>query len=91
MTTDVYVLGGFQTDFARNFEREGLDLAALMRETTSGVLAQCELDASEVEVGHVGNFAAELFCGQGHLGGLLVEADPSFLVELDLGDLRDAA
>ncbi len=34
--------------------------------------------AEEIEVGHVGNFAAELFVGQGHLGGLLVEADPAF-------------
>ncbi len=29
-----------------------------------------------VDVAHVGNFAAEIYSGQGHLGGLLVEAVP---------------
>lgn len=74
----VYLLGGFQTDFARNFTREGKTLADLMRETVQGALASTGVGAAEVEVGHVGNFAAELFVGQGHLGGLLVEADPAF-------------
>ena len=32
----------------------------------------------EVEVGHVGNFAAELYSMQGHLGAFLVEVDPAF-------------
>ena len=74
----VYLLGGFQTDFARNFTREGKTLADLIRETTQGALTSTGVGADEVEVGHVGNFAAELFTGQGHLGGLLVEADPAF-------------
>jgi acetyl-CoA C-acetyltransferase len=75
----VHVLGGFQTDFARNVTREGRVLADLVRETAQGALAAAAVDAREVEVGHVGNFAAELFVGQGHLGGLLVEADPAFV------------
>jgi acetyl-CoA C-acetyltransferase len=79
MRPDVYVLGGYQTDFARNWTREGHDLAALVRDTAQGALAATAIEAREVEVGHVGNFAAELFCGQGHLGGLLVEADPAFV------------
>lgn len=74
----VYLLGGFQTDFARNFTREGKTLADLIRETTQGALHAAGVAADEIEVGHVGNFAAELFVGQGHLGGLLVEADPAF-------------
>ncbi len=74
----VFVLGGFQTDFARNVTREGRTLADLVRETAQGALAAAGVAAGEVEVGHVGNFAAELFVGQGHLGGLLVEADPAF-------------
>ena len=74
----VFVLGGFQTDFARNVTREGRTLADLVRETAQGALADAAVRADEVEVGHVGNFAAELFVGQGHLGGLLVEADPAF-------------
>jgi len=72
----VFVLGGHQTDFARSFTREGLGLAELCAETVNGALAAAAVDAHEVEVGHVGNFAAELYSGQGHLGGLFVEAHP---------------
>jgi acetyl-CoA C-acetyltransferase len=74
----VHLLGGFQTDFARNFTREGKTLVDLIRETTQGALEATGVTADEIEVGHVGNFVAELFVGQGHLGGLLVEADPAF-------------
>ena len=74
----VFVLGGYQTDFARNYTREGKDIAALVRDTVQGALADAGVGADEVEVGHVGNFAGELFVGQGHLGGLLVEADRAF-------------
>jgi acetyl-CoA C-acetyltransferase len=74
----VFVLGGAQTDFARHWTREGKTLSDLMRETAQSALASAKVDAAEVEVGHVGNFVAELFCGQGHLGGLLVEADAAF-------------
>ena len=74
----VFVLGGAQTDFARNLTREGVALADLCAEATQAGLTAAGVEAAEVEVGHVGNFAGELFCGQGHLGGLLVEADPAF-------------
>jgi acetyl-CoA C-acetyltransferase len=74
----VFVLGGYQTDFARNYTREGKDIADLVRDTALGALAATGVAPAEVEVGHVGNFAAELFVGQGHLGGLLVEADRAF-------------
>ncbi len=76
--SDVFVLGGAQSDFARNLTREGTSLAALMAEVVAATLADAGVEATEVQVGHVGNFAGELFCGQGHLGGLLVEADPAF-------------
>ena len=76
MTGPVYVLGGTQTDFARNWAREGLEIADVLRETVEGGLAAARLEARDVEVGHVGNFAAELFCRQGHLGGLLAAAHP---------------
>ncbi len=74
----VFVLGGFQTDFARNVTREQRTLADLVAETVQGALQASGVAAGEIEVGHLGNFAGELFCGQGHLGGLLVEADPAF-------------
>jgi len=77
--TPVFVLGGFQTDFARNWSREGATLAELCKQTVLGGLGAAALDPEEIEVAHVGNFAAELFCGQGHLGAFVAEADPAFV------------
>jgi acetyl-CoA C-acetyltransferase len=74
----VYVLGGAQTDFARAWAREGAELAELVAEPVQGALGDATIEASDVDVGHVANFAAEIYCGQGHLGGLLVEADAAF-------------
>ena len=71
-----YVLGGHQSDFARNATREGLGLTELLGEAARGALASARLDATEVGVAHVGNFAAAIYSGQGHLGGLLVDAVP---------------
>jgi acetyl-CoA C-acetyltransferase len=78
MSNDVFVLGGFQTDFARNYSRENKDIAALMEEAVEGALNDCNIAAREVETAHVGNFAAELFCGQGILGGLFAAIRPEF-------------
>lgn len=74
----VFVLGGAQTDFGRSWAREGADIAALVAEPVQDALEDAGVDATEIEVGHVANFASEIYCGQGHLGGLLVEADPAF-------------
>ncbi len=78
MTKPVYILGGYQTDFARNWTKEGKHIAALMREAVVGGLAATGLEPKDVEVGHVGNFAAELYAMQGHLGAFLVDVDPAF-------------
>jgi len=77
-TPEVYVLGGYQTDFARNWTKEKKHFAALMREGVQGALEATNIDPKDVQVGHVGNFAAELYCKQGHLGAFFVETDPAF-------------
>ncbi|MGY8972867.1 MAG: acetyl-CoA acetyltransferase [Sphingomonadales bacterium] len=74
----VYVLGGAQTDFARNWAREGTDMLGAFGEVLRDGLDQARLDPSEIETGHVGNFAGELFCGQGQLGGFFGMVDPVF-------------
>ncbi len=74
----VYLLGGEQTDFGRNWAREGFELADMMAECLSAGEQSAEIDLGTVEVAHVGNFVADLFTGQGHLGGLLAEAVPEF-------------
>lgn len=72
----VYVLGGAQTDFARNFTKEGGGLFEMFAEIVPSALTDAEVDAGQVEVAHVGNLAGELFTGQAQLGGLLVAAIP---------------
>jgi len=74
----VYILGGFQTDFARNWTKEGKHISAMIREAVEGALAVTGVAPDQIEVGHVGNFAAELYAMQGHLGALLVDVDPAF-------------
>jgi len=76
--SEVYVLGGYQTDFARNWTKENKHFSALMRESVRGALEICEIAPEEVQSAHVGNFAAELYCMQGHLGAFFIEADPAF-------------
>ncbi|HEY6642457.1 MAG TPA: acetyl-CoA acetyltransferase [Povalibacter sp.] len=78
MTTKVYILGGYQTDFAENWARNGMQIADGMRQTIRQGLVEANLEATQIEVAHVGNFAAELFCQQGHLGGLFAASDPAF-------------
>ena len=74
----VYVLGGWQSDFAQVWSRQGMDLADAFAEGINQGLAATALDASEIDTGHVGNFAAELFAGQGLLGGFFAQADAAF-------------
>lgn len=74
----VHLLGGYQTDFARNWSREGWELMDGLRATIDAGLAAARIDAHDVDTLHVGNFAAELFCNQGHLGGLAAAAHPAF-------------
>src|SRR5512145_781504 len=75
---EVYVLGGYQTDFARNWTKENKHFSALMREGVLGALEACQIAPEEVQSAHVGNFAAELYCMQGHLGAFFTEVDPKF-------------
>ncbi len=74
--TAVYLLGGAQTDFARNWDREGLDLFAMFREVLETGVRDAAIDPAQIEVGHVGNFVADLFCGQGLIGGFFAHVFP---------------
>ena len=74
--SDVYILGGAQTDFARNWHREGLDIYAMFREVLEGAIHDAGVEPARIEVGHVGNFVADLFCRQGLLGGFFAQVYP---------------
>jgi len=78
MAASVFVLGGHQTDFARNFAREGGDLFSIFDETLKGGMDAAGLEPAEIDRAHVGNFTAEIFCNQGHLGGFFAASDPRF-------------
>lgn len=78
MAAPIYVLGGYQTDFSRNWTKERKHIVAMLREAVTGGLQATGIDPKDVEVGHVGNFAAELYSMQGHLGAFLVDIDPAF-------------
>ncbi|MFF8816488.1 acetyl-CoA acetyltransferase [Leucobacter sp. NPDC015123] len=67
---NVWVLGGYQSDFARNLSREGRGLAELTAEVTDGALEGAKVDAEEVGVVHVGNAFGELFADQAQLGAM---------------------
>lgn len=82
----VYVLGGAQTDFERNWKKEGKGMVAILKEVMADGLAHAGLSFDDVKVLNgdnrvacfVGNFIAEKYVDQGHLGAFLTEVDPAF-------------
>lgn len=70
MDTGVWILGGYQSDFARNLTREGVDFAGLTAEVVQSTLTAAKIDAVDIGVVHVGNAFGEMFAGQGHLGAM---------------------
>ena len=76
MSNTVFILGGYQSDFARHATREGREISDLIFESINGALEATAIDAHQISVGHVGNFVGELFTGQGMLGGFFGHAHP---------------
>ncbi len=82
----VYILGGAQTDFERNWTKEGKGMIALLKEVMADGLKEAGLSFEEVDrlnkdnrvACFVGNFIAEKYTDQGHLGAFLTEINPAF-------------
>ena len=82
----VYVLGGAQTDFERNWTKEGKNVVALLKEVVNDGLCNVSISTNQIKELNtqgrvsffVGNFIAENYINQGHLGALLTEVNPSF-------------
>lgn len=82
----VYVLGGSQTDFERNWFKEGKGVIALLKEVINSALENVNISYDEIKrlnkknkvALFVGNFAAEYYINQGHLGPLLTEVNEAF-------------
>jgi acetyl-CoA C-acetyltransferase len=69
-SSNVWILGGYQSDFSRNLTREGLDFAGLTEEIVTSTLQAARVDAADIGVVHVGNAFGEMFAAQGHLGAM---------------------
>jgi acetyl-CoA C-acetyltransferase len=76
VSTPIYVLGGYQTDFARSYARDGLDISDMMREAIEGALTASGVDVSDIDTVHVGNAFSELQRQQGHLGAMASQVVP---------------
>ncbi len=82
----VYILGGAQTDFERNWKKEGKGMVALLKEVMADGLENAGLSFGDVAAMNkenkvacfVGNFIAEKYTEQGHLGAFLTEVDEAF-------------
>lgn len=82
----VHILGGAQTDFERNWKKEGKNLVALLKEVINDSFADANFSFEELKKlnknnkveAFVGNFIAEKYIDQGHLGAFLTEVDESF-------------
>lgn len=82
----VYVLGGAQTDFERNWTKEGKGVVALLKEVVTDGLNEVHMTFEDIKKLNqdnkvccfVGNFIAENYINQGHLGALLTEVNEAF-------------
>lgn len=83
---NVYILGGAQTDFERNWTKEGKGMIALLKEAVADGLSDAAISLDDVKALNkenriacfVGNFIAEKYVDQGHLGAFMTEIDEAF-------------
>lgn len=83
---EVHVLGGAQTDFERSWKKEGKNLVALLKEVIDDGFKETGFSFDELRrlnqenrvEAFVGNFIAEDYIDQGHLGAFLTEVDEAF-------------
>lgn len=76
MTEPVFILGGYQTDFAKVWSRHGEDISTMMREATLGALESSKVDVAHIQSIHVGNAFGELQRQQAHLGAMVAQVVP---------------
>ena len=82
----VHILGGAQTDFERNWTKEGKNLVAMLKEVVNDGFEATNFTFDELKRLNkdnrvecfVGNFIAEQYLNQGHLGAFLTEVNEAF-------------
>lgn len=83
---NVYILGGAQTDFERNWTKEGKNVVGILKEALTDGLNNAGLTYEDIislnqdnrVACYVGNFIAEQYISQGHLGAFITEVSPAF-------------
>ncbi|MCP4482826.1 MAG: thiolase domain-containing protein [bacterium] len=86
MNKNIYILGGEQTDFQRNWAKEGKSFVAMLREVVDDSLAKVDIDYAELNTlnkandvaAFIGNFAGELYNKQGHFSAFFTEINEAF-------------
>ena len=71
-----YILGSSQTDFARAWSRENLDISDMIRVSVLDALADSSVDAGQIDSIHVGNAFGEMQRAQAHLGSMVAQVVP---------------
>jgi len=69
-SASVWIAGSYQSDYARNYAREGLEISDMIAEAVAGTLNDANTAPEDVEAIHVGNAFGQLFTGQGQLGAM---------------------
>ena len=71
-----YILGSSQTDFARAWSREGLDISDMIRASVLDALEDAQVEPAQVGSIHVGNAFGEIQRNQAHLGAMVAQVVP---------------
>src|SRR5258705_4091484 len=72
----VWIACSYQSDYARNYAREGVEISDMVAEALEGTLRSAGLEPEDVESIHVGNAFGQLFTGQGQLGAMPATVEP---------------
>ena len=75
-SASAWIAGSYQSDFARNYAREGLEISDMVAEAVTGTLDSAGLEPEDVDAIHVGNAFGQLFTGQGQLGAMPATVEP---------------
>lgn len=78
MPARAYILGGTQSDFARDMFEEDKTIFDLFSETMEQALEETGIDAVEVERGHIGNASGDVLTHYAQMGGFFGMVDEGF-------------
>jgi acetyl-CoA C-acetyltransferase len=78
VNNNIYILGGFQSDFARSWTAESKSIFDMFAYTLENALEVTGIDPEEIQRGHVGNASGEALSGYAQMGGFFGMANDLF-------------